>query len=135
MKTKIPVQVEKAHKAAREQLKKAYAPYSKFKVGSAIIAGDKIYTGCNVENSSFGATICAERVALTKAVSEGAKNFSDIVVVTLCEPCAAPCGLCLQVMAEFFKPSTRVWMAGKKKIERMATLKQLYPQAFTPESF
>lgn len=94
--------------------KKAYAPYSKFKVGAALeAAGGKIFTGCNVENATYGATCCAERVAIYKAVSEGMKTFKRIAIVAdMKEPCP-PCGICRQVLFEF-SPGLEVIMANTK---------------------
>ena len=86
--------------AAKEARKNAYAPYSKFKVGAALLTTDnKITLGGNIENASYGLTVCAERVAIFKAVSEGYKKFKALAVVT--KDGSYPCGACLQVMAEF----------------------------------
>ncbi len=86
---------------AREAAEGAYAPYSKFKVGAAVLTDDeKVYTGVNIENSSFGATICAERVAVTKAVSEGKMKFVAIAVFAE-DAIAWPCGICRQFIYEF----------------------------------
>lgn len=86
--------------------RRAYAPYSNFKVGAALLTkSGKIYTGCNVENSSYGATICAERVAVTKAISEGERDFVAIAIVggreNETDLLAPPCGICLQFLREF----------------------------------
>ena len=87
-------------KKAREN---AYAPYSGFRVGAALLTTKgTVYTGCNVENLSFGATVCAERCAITKAVSEGERNFSAIAVYAG-EKFTSPCGICLQTLSEFAK--------------------------------
>ncbi len=87
-------------KKAREN---AYAPYSGFRVGAALLTKEgKIYTGCNVENLSFGATVCAERCAIVKAASEGERNFSAIAVYAG-EKFTSPCGICLQTISEFAK--------------------------------
>ncbi len=89
----------KAAVAARQH---AYAPYSKFKVGAALMTVDgRVFTGCNIENASYGATICAERVALFKAVSEGCTEFATIAVVYDRDELATPCGICRQALAEF----------------------------------
>lgn len=91
-------------KLAGEVRKNAYAPYSKFKVGAALLTKKKkIYTGCNVENASFGLTVCAERVALFKALSEKEKEFAKVVVVADSPIPVLPCGACLQVLKEFCK--------------------------------
>lgn len=89
---------EKASKAR----KNAYAPYSRFKVGAALLAGSgRIYTGCNVENASLGLSICAERVALFKAVSEGERVYRQIAICSSQKEGVTPCGACLQTLAEF----------------------------------
>ncbi len=90
--------MEKAKKAS----KKSYSPFSKFAVGAAVLAkGGKIYTGCNVENSSFGMTICAERCAIFKAVSEGVREILAVAIFSPNEDDCYPCGACRQVMYEF----------------------------------
>ena len=87
---------------AIEAMENAYAPYSKFKVGAALLTkSGKIYTGCNIENSSYGASVCAERVAIFKAVSEGEHDFELLVVATKTEEPSPPCGICRQVISEF----------------------------------
>lgn len=124
--------IEKA-KAAREN---AYCPYSKFKVGAAVLAkSGKIYTGCNVENASYGLTNCAERTAIFKAVSEGERgNFIKAIAIILDAPdYGAPCGTCRQVINEFAESDAVIimsTMSGKHKIETLATL---LPYAFKLE--
>ncbi|HBM76483.1 MAG TPA: cytidine deaminase [Verrucomicrobiales bacterium] len=119
--------------AARDAREHAYAPYSGFQVGSALRArSGRIFTGCNVENSSYGLTICSERVALSKAVSEGESEFDAIVV---CAPGApAPCGACRQVLYEF-SPELVVFLVDPQKdaVGRVS-LKQLLPSAFDGSS-
>lgn len=88
-------------KEAYRAMDKAYAPYSNFKVGAVAVCGTKIYTGCNIENSSFGATICAERCAIFKAVSDGYTQIDKIVIVSSSHDFTMPCGICRQVMSEF----------------------------------
>ena len=86
---------------AKEALENAYAPFSHFRVGAALLAKDgRVFTGCNVENSSFGATICAERTACTKAISEGTREFEKIAIASD-GGTAWPCGICRQFMYEF----------------------------------
>jgi cytidine deaminase len=117
---------------ALEAREKAHAPYSKYKVGAALLAkSGAIYTGCNVENASYGLTVCAERVAICKAVSEGEKDFLAIAVAT--SNGAPPCGACLQVMAEFVADfsSFPVILVNAEKKWRVITLKELYPFGFT----
>ena len=92
----------------------AYAPYSRFKVGAALELEDgSIYTGCNIENISFTPTVCAERVAVFKAVSDGKSKFSKIVVVTSDSKPSSPCGVCLQVLSEFVDNDFKVILANK----------------------
>ncbi|MDR1131610.1 MAG: cytidine deaminase [Oscillospiraceae bacterium] len=87
---------------ARSAAESAYAPYSRFKVGAALeCAGGRVFTGCNVENSALGSTMCAERVALFKAISEGERHFSRIAIYGESEDYCMPCGACRQVLSEF----------------------------------
>jgi cytidine deaminase len=89
---------------AKAAMKNAYAPYSRFKVGAALLTkSGKVFTGCNIENNSYGLTICAERVAIFKAVSEGEQDFKAMAITASGSKTAMPCGACLQVMAEFSK--------------------------------
>lgn len=117
---------------AREALKNAYAPYSKFRVGAAVLTkSGKIYTGVNVENASYGLTVCAERVAVFKAVSEGDRDIEAVAVVVEDKEPVAPCGACRQVIAEF-NPDATIVMAtadGKRKV--VVSLKELFPSPFT----
>ena len=117
--------------AARER---AYAPYSGFAVGAALLAADgRIFTGCNVENASYGLTICAERTALFKAISEGAREFEAIAIACGKGSCA-PCGACRQVLYEF-APDLPVIMADAAGREvREARLGELLPEGFGPKS-
>lgn len=129
----IPVLIREAHLAAVEARGLAYAPYSKFQVGAALITSDhQTVLGCNVENASYGGTVCAERVAIWKSVSEGVREFTDIVVVTDAPKPAFPCAFCLQVMAEFFEPETKIWIADLSRIHGVHAFKDLLPQPFGP---
>jgi cytidine deaminase len=117
--------------AARVAQLRAYAPYSHFRVGAALEAADgTVYTGCNVENASYGLTICAERAALVSAVAAGAHAFRRIVVVSDSDPPASPCGACRQMLAEFGL-DLRVLAVGPAR-EQAWTLAELLPDAFTP---
>lgn len=115
--------------AVRER---AYAPYSKYRVGAAVLAASgKIYTGCNVENASYGLTVCAERNAIFKAISEGEREFGAIAVVTANG--GSPCGACRQVIYEFMQPEAPVALgdAGLEHIQQF-TVGALLPEGFSP---
>jgi cytidine deaminase len=116
---------------AMEARERAYAPYSDFAVGAALLArSGRIYTGCNVENASYGLSVCAERVAVFKAVSEGERDFEAMAVVT--ENGVTPCGACRQVLMEF-GDNIQVIVADEAGGYRVFTLRELLPEAFTPE--
>ncbi len=116
---------------AAEARKHSHAPYSNFAVGAAILASSgRIYTGCNVENASYGLTVCAERVAVFKAVSEGEREFEAIAVVT--ENGATPCGACRQVLMEF-GDDIQVIVADAAGRQRTFALTELLPEGFTPD--
>lgn len=132
---KVPEIVKKAHKAAVAVRKKSYSPYSNFGVGSALVTSkNKIYSGTNIENASFGGTICAERVAIVEAVKNGDKKFSHIVVVTDTPKLTPPCGFCRQVMAEFFDDKTQIWLGNLKEIKSVYSFQELLPEAFGPKN-
>lgn len=121
---------------ARIAQRSAYAPYSKYQVGCALETTDgTVFTGCNIENASYGATLCAERVAIFKAVSEGHRQFCRIVICTDSSTPAAPCGLCRQVMAEFFGPELEIILCGANETERRYTFAELLPHPFNQSSF
>lgn len=121
--------IEQAQQAKRQ----AYAPYSNFKVGSALLSDDgRIFTGCNVENASYGATICAERNAVAAGVCNGARRFQKIVIVTDQEDPAMPCGICRQVLLEF-SPDLEIIAVGKTGKRKQATVKDLLPFGFQLE--
>jgi cytidine deaminase len=112
--------------AARER---AYAPYSRFRVGAAVLAAGALYSGCNVENASYGLTICAERVAVFTAVAAGQRHIDAIAVATDGARAVAPCGACRQVLHEF-GPEMIVVLAGATV--RRFSLADLLPDAFSP---
>jgi cytidine deaminase len=113
---------------------RAYAPYSNFKVGAALLAADGSVTeGCNVENASFPAGMCAERNALSSAVARGNRSFEAIVIATEAEEPTPPCGICRQVLEEF-SPHMVVMAFTRDGREARWTLDELLPRAFTPHS-
>ena len=119
-----------AAQAAREQ---AYAPYSTYQVGSALQArSGRIYTGCNVENASYGLTICSERVALAKAVSEGEREFELLAICASGAP--APCGACRQVLYEFSPDLVLLLVDPQKEQRTRVDLTTLFPHAFQSSS-
>jgi cytidine deaminase len=123
--------IQKLLECARQAREAAYAPYSgDFKVGAAVLTADgRIFAGCNVENASFGAAICAERVAIFSAVAAGQRNFTALAVIADTTQPTAPCGLCRQVLIEF-SPACQVIMANVKGEYQILTLEQLLPSAF-----
>ncbi len=127
------METEKLIRAAQAAREKAYTPYSKFQVGAALLLkSGEIVTGCNIENASFGATVCAERVAILKAKSEDPRaEIEAIAVVTAGENPAPPCALCLQVIAEFCGPETPVLLANTDGENRSYLFKELLPHPFT----
>lgn len=111
--------------------KMSYAPYSKFSVGAALVTENgNVYTGCNVENSSFGASICAERTAAVKAISEGDRRFTALAVVSSSEEFTFPCGICRQFLSEFMKEDGKIIVHDKDEGIRVYTLGELFPEAF-----
>ncbi|MFQ6001613.1 MAG: cytidine deaminase [Anaerolineae bacterium] len=115
---------------AKEARERAYAPYSHFAVGAALLAeSGQVYAGCNVENASYGLSICAERVALFKAIAAGERRFKAIAVVT--ETMATPCGSCRQVLAEFGEDELQVIVADPEGQREIYTLGGLLPASFT----
>ncbi len=127
-------QDEELLQRAKEARDLAYAPYSSFAVGAAVLASSgKIYIGCNIENASYGMTICAERVAIFSAIAAGERKFLALAVVCDTEEFCRPCGACRQVMEEFSVP--RILM-GRVKDEEMDVkcLEELLPLTFGKES-
>lgn len=114
---------------AKEARKQAYAPYSGFFVGAALLCADgSIYTGCNVENASYGAAICAERNAISTAVADGKREFEAIAIAAEGKGCVYPCGICLQVMNEFSK-EMRVICQDQERFQSFS-LGELLPKGF-----
>jgi cytidine deaminase len=125
------VEIEPWLAAARAVREHAYAPYSRFKVGAALIAADgRVFTGCNVENISFGLTMCAERVALGNAIAEGVTDFQAIAIVADTALPVSPCGACRQVLAEF-NPQLVMHLGTLEGTVETFLLAQLLPRAST----
>ena len=123
---------KKLRDLAQDASTRSYSPYSKAKVGAAVVTDDgSVYQGCNVENSSFGGTVCAERVAIWKAVSEGHQKIKKIYVYT--DPGWPPCGMCLQVMTEFAQQDLEITFGDKAGNEKTKKLAELLTHAFTPD--
>ncbi|GAB5989799.1 cytidine deaminase [Clostridium tetani] len=119
-------------KKAMEARELAYVPYSNFKVGAAILTEDNnIYNGCNIENASFGATNCAERTAIFKAISEGKTKIKAIAILGRKDEFTYPCGICRQVIAEFGDKNTIVILAKNIDEYEVKTLEEIFPGAFT----
>jgi cytidine deaminase len=121
---------------ANEVMENSYSPYSNFKVGAAILLRDgKIITGVNVENASFGATMCAERSAIFAAVSLGYKkgDFQSMAITSELEDVTPPCGLCRQVMLEFFENDKEIILTNKKGEYKVTNMNELVPYQFTSE--
>ena len=118
---------------ALEAREAAYCPYSHFAVGAALLCDDgSVYAGCNIENASFGPTICAERTAVAKAVSEGHRDFVRIVIAGRSRELCVPCGVCRQVLREF-APNIEIICLNGAGEERTFTLEELLPHSFGPE--
>lgn len=122
--------IERARKAAE----RAYAPYSGFKVGAALLtANQKVFSGCNVENASYGATVCAERAAVCAAVAHGENSFTQIAVVALSAgqlQLAHPCGICRQVLAEFASPDLLIHLLDPDEGPQTLRFGDIFPLAF-----
>jgi cytidine deaminase len=126
-------QIDALVDAATLVREKAHAPYSGYRVGAAVLtAAGEIFTGCNVENASYGLSVCAERHAIAAAVAAGHTSFQGVAVVTSSSPAAAPCGACRQVLAEF--GDFPVVLAGLDGDQRTTTVLDLLPGAFLPQT-
>ena len=131
MKESTFVSADELVRLATEARERAYAPYSGFRVGAALLVADgRVYTGCNVENASYGLSMCAERTAVFKAVADGALAFTAVAVVADSAEPPSPCGACRQVLAEF-GPATRVIIANLRGARREATVEELLPVSFS----
>jgi cytidine deaminase len=119
---------------ARRARQNAYAPYSQYAVGAAVLAqSGKIYTGCNVENAAYPSALCAERVAIYKGVSEGEREFIALVVVT--SNLGSPCGACRQVLSEFAADDAVIVLAPSRgKRRKKFSMKQILPDRFGPKN-
>ena len=132
MKDELKERLWQAASAARER---AYAPYSRFSVGAALITrSGAIYAGCNVENASYGLTICAERTAVFQMVAAGEDRIAAILVAGPTEEFLVPCGACRQVIAEFASPETPVYMCDVGGNCRRSTMGELLPYRFSLNS-
>lgn len=128
------IDMESLIRAAKEVREKAYSPYSNFKVGAAVVTpGGKIYSGCNIENASYGLTNCAERTAIYKAISEGEHTFVALAVVADTTEPVAPCGACRQVIAEF--GIKQIILGNIKGHTKILSLEEVLPYAFTKNDF
>lgn len=128
------MEIKELVKLAIEAREKAYVPYSKFKVGAAIEMEDgSVFTGCNIENASYGATNCAERTAIFKAISEGHTIMKKIAIVGDMSTYTAPCGICRQVIAEFAAKDIEIVLIKNQDEYLVKTLEEILPGAFTKE--
>lgn len=117
---------------AKKMLQYAYAPYSNFQVGAAVqTKNGNIYTGCNIENSSYSLTCCAERVAIFQAIQAGDKKFTTMAVIANRSHVISPCGACRQVMAEFFSKNVDIYLYNKDGESVCVHMSQLLPNAFS----
>ena len=116
---------------ARAARRRAYAPYSHFFVGAAVRAGGRVFDGANVENASYGLTLCAERAAVMAAVLAGARELGGVAVASGTSPPTPPCGMCLQTLAEFAGPDLPVALAGAGGAVVQTTLGELLPRGFS----
>ncbi|MFX0549207.1 cytidine deaminase [Hathewaya histolytica] len=122
-------------RSAIEARESAYVPYSKFKVGAALITEEgTVYTGCNIENASYGATNCAERTAIFKAVSEGNTKIRALAVVGDPKDYTFPCGICRQVISEFSTDDFKFIIVKNENDYMVKTMEEILPNAFTKES-
>jgi cytidine deaminase len=120
--------------AAEAAMKNAYCRYSKFRVGAAVLSEDgEIFSGCNVENASYGLTMCAERNAIFQAVAKGLRKLKAVVIVTPTDKATPPCGACRQVINEF-GPDAEIFIFGSGSVAQQWKLSDLLPDAFGPDN-
>ena len=125
---------KKLFESALEVRNHSHSPYSSYKVAAAVLTEDgSVFSGVNVENASYGATICAERSAICSAISAGKKKVTEVLVLTDESTPWPPCGMCRQVIAEFAQPQTKIHLANLKGIQQSLLFSDLFPQAFVPE--
>jgi len=130
MKNTISKSYLKLISSAKQAMKYSYSPYSKFRVGAAVLASDgKVFTGANIENASYSLTLCAERVALSSAVASGRKKIKAVAVASSSKKGCPPCGACLQFIAEF-GADTDIVFAGKDGKYVVRKVRELLPEAF-----
>lgn len=124
--------LKKLHQLAVQVRENSHSPYSKHKVGAVVLLkSGQTFTGCNVENASYGGTICAERTAILKAVSEiGKIEIADVVVVTDSPAGWPPCGMCLQVISEFAHPSTLIHIGNLAQVHKTLSMTDVLPHGF-----
>ena len=131
MKTGLsPKLIDELKRNARRAATQAYAPYSDFRVGAAVLCGDSMYAGVNIENASYGLSVCAERSAVFNAVAHGARQIDAICVYTPTSAPVTPCGACLQVIAEFGRATLIVCCTDDDAAERRYALADLLPAVF-----
>ena len=131
--TILPTTLDELKRRARSAAAHAHAPYSRFPVGAAVLSDAGMHGGANVENASYGLSICAERNAIFQAVSQGARRIEAVCVYTPTSAAVTPCGACLQVMREFAADALIVCCTGDDEAERRYRLSELLPAAFRLE--
>ena len=130
---------EKLIELAKEAMKRAYAPYSAFQVGAALLCGDgTVYQGCNIENAAYGPSNCAERTAIFKAVYDGKRDFTAMAICGgkdgIITGACPPCGVCRQVLREFCQDDFIIYIVGAAGSYESCTLGELLPHSFSPNN-
>ncbi len=135
MSTQTPVDWALLHQHAERACQNAYAPYSHFTVGAALqTVDDQIFVGCNVENASYGLTVCAERNCIASAIAQGVQNIKALVVFTPQKELTTPCGACRQVIAEFMAADAVIGLVNHLGETKQWQVSDLLPAAFTPKT-